>query len=120
MEEQLINETKESYYTYVRNIPLGCKQIAGDLRLGNMSIAFENIMNLAEGLDWLLQVEEKLYDFNLTINSRLKDANAYIIEINNALEKQDYITVADIFEYEIHPLFDSVTEWTFEQRKIVE
>ncbi|MFT9819928.1 hypothetical protein [Lysinibacillus sp. NPDC056185] len=116
MEQQLINETKESYFNYVNKISRGCRLIAEDLRQGKMAIAFQNIIDLAEGLNWLISVEDKMSQLNITVNSSIKEASEFFIEINIALEQENYILVADLFEYEVQALFEASEDWTFEKK----
>ncbi|MCP1143740.1 hypothetical protein [Lysinibacillus endophyticus] len=113
--ENLIDDIKHSYYEYVSKIAPGCEAIANQLRLGEINDALHLIINFAEGLSWLLSVEEKMKEYELKINSRIGEAQSFLKEINHELEQGDYITVADLFEYEIYPLFSSSTEWVFEK-----
>ncbi|WP_342581020.1 hypothetical protein [Ureibacillus sp. FSL W7-1570] len=113
--EKLINEIKNSYYEYVVKIAPGCEIIANKLRIGEIEDALYNIIQFSEGLSWLLAVEEKLKEQHFMINSRISEAQELLKEINEALEHKDFITVADLFEYEIQPLFNSASEWTFEK-----
>ncbi|MFC5540563.1 hypothetical protein ACFPOH_02045 [Ureibacillus suwonensis] len=115
--ENLLEELKQSYYEYVQKIAPGCIIIANEFRTGNIAEALQSIGNFAEGLDWLLTVETKMLEHNLKIKSRIFEAKNFLKEINKALEQKDYITVADLFEYEIEPLFSSSVEWTFEKVK---
>ncbi|QDQ01369.1 hypothetical protein FOH38_13345 [Lysinibacillus fusiformis] len=112
--EQLLEETKLTYYEYVANIKKGCLEIAQQLRTEQFSNAFESITNLAEGLEWLIQIEQLMLQNQYNIKSKTKDAIPFFIEINEALENKDYILLADLFEYEIAEIFTSASEWTFE------
>lgn len=111
--ENTIQELKNSYYDYVIKIANGCQYIANQLRLGKATGALEGIVDLSEGLEALLKIEGFLTEQHWTVKSRLEEANAYLVEINSALIDGDYVTVADIFEYEIQPIFDSASEWVF-------
>lgn len=108
-----IQEIKETYYEYVSKLSNGCLTIANLIRRGNYSDAFESIVAFSEGMQWLLSVEQALGKQGLHINSRIVEANEFLTEINAALESQDIVTIADLFEYEIQPLFSSATEWVF-------
>lgn len=113
--ENLLVETRESYYEYISKVETGCLTIANQLRIGNMNEAFSGIMNLAEGIQWLLSVEQLMLANNYKIKSRINEANDYLKDINEALENEDYVQVADLFEYEIHEIFSSASEWIFEK-----
>lgn len=113
--ENLLLETKQSYYEYIRKINTGCIYIANELRIGNINEALSTVVNLAEGLQWLLSVEELMKKNEYIIKSRISEVNEYLNEINEALGNNDYVQVADLFEYEIQPIFSSASEWIFEK-----
>ena len=46
---------------------------------------------------------------NVKVDFDISKINEYLEEINDGLEKQDYLLVADIFEYEIVPYFEEAT-----------
>jgi hypothetical protein len=115
--ENLIDEIKQSYYEYVTKIAPGCATIANHIRTGELAEALQSILEFSEGLSWLITVEEKLKEHQYVIKSRISEANLFLKEINDALEQNDFITVADLIEYEIQPLFDSASEWVFEKQE---
>ena len=110
-----IDEMKNTYYEYVNNVSEGCQTISNNLRTGNLADAFQSIANFAEGLEWLLKAEDILAKEGFQINSRISEATEFMIEINSAIEEQDVTLIADLFEYEIKPIFSSASEWVFVQ-----
>ena len=115
--EQLLKETQTSYYEYVMKLENGCLQIATDLRIGKNEQAFQNIINLTEGLGWLLDVEARMQEQRFKVNSQINNALDVLNDVNESLEAGDIVTVADLFEYELAPMFASATEWTFTEIK---
>lgn len=115
MQNELLMETQQSYYDYVVKIKGGCQQIADYLRGGKQAEAFDVIANLSEGIAWLVSVEQHMAENFFRVNSRLKEVVDMLNEVNEALEIGDFVTVADLFEYEIGPMFESASEWTFEK-----
>lgn len=113
MDELLVEDIKNAYYEYVSKIPTGCLIISKSLRIEQYEQAFSDINDLAEGLQWLIQIEGLMQQSQHTINSRIFEANELMNEINTSLELKDYVLLADLFEYEIKPLFESATEWVF-------
>ncbi|MER2108710.1 MAG: hypothetical protein ABS949_17425 [Solibacillus sp.] len=111
-----IEELKSSYYEYVNKIADGCQMIAKLIRKGEYEQAFNAVVDFAEGIEWLLTVEKSLEGQGQQINSRLNEANDFLLEINTAFEQQDIVTIADLFEYEIQPLFSSASEWIFKEQ----
>lgn len=110
-----MEEIKNTYYEYVSNVSEGCQQISKGLRNNEMEAAFQSIANFAEGLEWLLKVEEVLANEGFQINSRISEVTEFMTDINAAIEEQDFTLIADLFEYEIKPVFTSASEWVFRQ-----
>lgn len=112
---QEIMEIKNTYYEYVSKVGAGCQYISNVLRKENYEDAFQSIIDFSEGVEWLVSVEEMMDEQGWIINSRVNEAKEFLIEINTAIENQDFILVADLFEYEIQPIFSSASEWIFVQ-----
>lgn len=110
---KLIEETQASYYEYINQIGIGSLYISSKIREGNIALAVTSIIDLSEGLTWLLQVEESMKESNYKIQSATVLAGEHLNEINEALSRQDYIFVADLFEYEISPIFENAEDWKF-------
>lgn len=111
----LIEETQNSYYEYISQISKGSLLICNKFREGDIAQATISILDLVEGLTWLLQVEEAMKEKNYKIQSATQIASEYLSEINEALSRQDYVFVADLFEYEISPIFSNANSWRFEK-----
>lgn len=110
---ELTLETQEQYYEYISKIGKGCQNIADKIREGNMEIAINSIIELSEGLTWLLAVEDYMLNNQYKIESSTIKASEFLNDINNALELQDYVLVADLLEYEIKPIFKATEKWQF-------
>lgn len=108
-----IIETQKIYYDYVTKIQKGCQVISDSLREGKLNVAIESIIDFSEGLRWLLSVEDSMMNNQYKIESSINDASKYLNEINNALEQQDFVLVADLFEYEIKSIFKDTEKWVF-------
>ena len=108
-----LHEIKGMYYEYVSKVGAGCLKVASLIREGQYQDALQGIIDFAEGMQWSISVENALQQQGLIVNSRISEANEFLNEINEALENQDMVTIADLFEYEVCPLFSSATEWIF-------
>ncbi|WP_249073448.1 hypothetical protein [Lysinibacillus sp. BPa_S21] len=117
MDQQLINDIKQSYFDYISKVTNGCKDIAFKIRSSNTAEAILYIEQFAEGLQWLLDVEKKFTEIGYTVKSRIHEASIYFNDINEALENKDYVMLADIFEYELPNVFDSASEWVIESKE---
>lgn len=111
----LIEETQASYYEYINKINKGSLYISNKIREGNISKAVTSIIDFSEGLTWLLQVEESMKESSYEIPSVTNEVAEYLKEVNEALSRKDYIFVADLFEYEISPIFEKAEDWKFKK-----
>jgi len=106
--EQLINDVKESYNQYIYKIPSGSMEIAELLREENIVKAGEVIKQFSEGISWLLEAARLLNINGVIVSFDSLKITDFLNEINEGLEIQDYNLVADLFEYEIAPFFESI------------
>ena len=103
--DNLLIETIDSYNDYLNKIPLGCQHIADLLRSDNIMIAMESISNFSEGVIWLISANELFRRNNVKSELFTTKIHEFLNETNIGLEIQDYVLVADMFEYEIKPFF---------------
>lgn len=113
--DNLVIDTQQSYYEYIQNVVKGCQSISDHLREDNTSEALQEIYQFTEGIDWLVKVEELMIQNNFIIHSYVKDAIPFLLEINDSLEKQDFVYVADLFEYELQPIFEKCQNEKFQK-----
>lgn len=109
MSEQ-INEVVTSYNEYIQNIAPGSMKIAEHLRRDEVQEALQMILQFSEGMGWLVQASELLNHKAIKVGLEVEQIHEFLNEINNGLEIQDYVLVADMFEYEIAPFFEEVTQ----------
>lgn len=115
MENVPTSEWKESYYEYIANIPQGLNIIVELLEKQQLQQAFNSIADLAEGLEFLIKVEQALKEQKYSINSRIVEVIEIYNEINTSLVNKDYILLKDLIEYELIPVFSSASEWVFQK-----
>lgn len=101
----------ESYATYIEKLPTGCMMISEQLREGNIQGSLDNIKNFTDGLLWLMKAKELLESNGVVIKFSILDIQKHLNEINNGLEVEDYFLVADLFEYEMVPYFQSLNSY---------
>lgn len=106
-------EIQQSYYDYVLKVENGSLFIANKLREEDYESALGAIVNFSEGVEWLIKVEDAMLAQGYLIESNVKQVVLLINEINECLSCQDFATLADLFEYEIAPLFSNVANWKF-------
>lgn len=105
-----LTEVIESYNEYIQNIAPGSMQIAEYLRKDEVQQALQLILHFSEGMGWIVQVNELLQQNDVKTNMQIEKIHEFLHEINSGLEIQDYVLVADMFEYEIAPFFEEATK----------
>ncbi|ANB57884.1 hypothetical protein GFC29_2423 [Anoxybacillus sp. B7M1] len=109
----VIYETQASFYEYIERVVIGTQNIADYLREDRIGEAMQLIMQFSEGVSWLTQVIILMREHHYYIDIHPSKINQFLIEINEGLERQDYVIVADMFEYEIQPFFEEAREKCF-------
>ncbi|MCT6925674.1 hypothetical protein [Metasolibacillus sp.] len=104
----IINETIESYNQYMEKIPVGALYIAECLRTDKISEALSDITAFSEGVLWLIDVKILLARSHINAQLEIEKIQEFLSEINMGLEINDYVLVADMFEYEIAPFFEEL------------
>lgn len=105
--DDLLQETLESYKSYIYKIPAGAIYIATSMREDRIQDALKEIRNFSEGLLWLTDANQLINKNGVEIELNINQIFEFLTEINEGLESQDYLLVADLFEYEIAPFFES-------------
>lgn len=108
MREQ-IEEIIESYNLYIKQVPKGTMYIVEKLREDNLYEALSAIKDFSEGAMWLSEVAYLLEQNGVENNLDIGKIQEFLIDVNEGLEKQDYILVADMFEYEITDFFVDIS-----------
>ncbi|MGN7478777.1 hypothetical protein ACTHOQ_13065 [Solibacillus silvestris] len=103
-----LQEVLVSYNAYIKNVPTGAMYIANNLREDNLNDALMAIKDFSEGVLWLSHASELMKQNGAKAELNIEQIQEFLIEVNEGLEKQDYVLVADMFEYEIAPFFEEV------------
>lgn len=107
---EVVSEVVESYKQYLKNIAPGSMQIATYLRQDEIQEALQLILKFSEGMGWLVQATDLLSQNDVKTTLQIEQIHEFLNEINNGLEIQDYVLVADMFEYEIAPFFEQAVQ----------
>lgn len=102
------NEILEDYYKYNENVIKELKIITTDLKNDDTSAIAEKFSFFAEGLQWLEAVALYLKNQGMQVSYSLNDLESYLTSLVSAMEKQDYIMLSDIIEYELIPYFENL------------
>lgn len=113
--EQLVQETMESYYGYIAKLQVGCEAIIVSLKEGDTTSGLQGIIDLSEGLVWLLDAEQLLAIHSYKIDSPVGTVSPLFSKINDAIKAKDFAKVIILLEDEINPLFNNTADWKFEE-----
>lgn len=103
---ELLAETVESYNNYLIKIPRGCQTVADLLRADQIRNAMQIVADFSDGVIWLTTANDMFQKNGFKSELDSKKIHEFLNEVNNGLEIQDYVLVADMFEYEIKPFFE--------------
>ncbi|KOO49606.1 hypothetical protein [Viridibacillus arvi] len=103
---EYVEDVIESYNSYIEGIGKGSLLVAKMLKEDRTLEAFQMITDFSEGVTWLIQAANLLRKNNVRVELEIAKMNEFLSEINSGLEIQDYVLVADLFEYEITPFFE--------------
>lgn len=106
----LDNQKRElliSLQEYLIRFMGGLNEIVLLFQQGEEQKSLEQMLDVIEGLAWIseaISLTQELYSTKLDIGK----INEFLIQLNEALENNDTVQIADIIEYEIIPI---VAEW---------
>lgn len=104
-----VMEVINSYNEYILKVSSGSIQIAEHLRKDAVPEAMQMILQFSEGMGWLVEASDLLSKNNVTVHLPVEQIHEFLNEINSGLELQDYVLVADMFEYEIASFFEQLS-----------
>lgn len=106
--EKQLQDLMESLQQYIAKIPSGSNKIAELLREGNNDSAYKAIGDFVEGMEWVTSSLRILSENNYVITFDSEQLNKLLLELNDALTKQDEGLISDLFDYEIADFFEVV------------
>lgn len=109
MQEQQVNkiEVLETAQEYMEKLCQGIETAGEYLMTGNQGEALNYVVQIIEGLQWLLEAMALTQDAQkdpIDITELL----VHFHEAREALENQDYILLSDLLSYEVAPVLE---EW---------
>ncbi|WCN38139.1 hypothetical protein [Aneurinibacillus uraniidurans] len=107
MQEQQINkiEVLETAQEYMVKLCQGIETAGEYLMAGNEGEALNYVVQIIEGLQWLLEVIVLTQDAQKE-SIDITEMLAYFHEAREALENQDYILLSDLLSYEVAPILE--------------
>lgn len=104
-----IQELIYEFNSYLRKIPTGCLYISNALRKNDLASALHTVRDFSEGVLWLADATELLNNNGVEYVFDISKVKYFLQLINDNLERQNYLMVADLFEREIRQFFISLT-----------
>ena len=100
-------QTLVSAYEYITRLNSGIETAINSYRIDDTTKGNEMTVDITEGLQWLIEAIDLTSEVQKEpIN--VAEINETIAEIIIALENEDTVLIADLFEYE---LLDKLKEW---------
>jgi hypothetical protein len=106
--EDIIKETIESIKEYTPKLIDATTQITEYLQTENDFDALQLIIQVSEGIDWLMQAVNHIQNLKGVQIVDTEELASKLKEVNEALEARDFVLTADLFEYEINPLLHAI------------
>lgn len=110
MSEAIIT-TMESFNDYIVRVSQYIPTVIEQLKEENEMILPE-ILNFVEGVEWIIEVNEKLGSLGYTNSIPKEDLIRLLNEVVDSIEIKDYSTAADIFEYEIVEIIKNINKYS--------
>ena len=89
---------------YIVKASEGIEQIIDFFQSGGEDIATRMMVDLIEGIEWLVQAIEGTRDIHGKYSPDISQANSVLTEITEAYENMDYVLLSDLLEYELLPI----------------
>lgn len=96
-----------SLQEYLGRFILGLKEVVLLMQQGEEQKALEGIIDAVEGLGWITEAMSLTHDLHTAVFD-IGKINGFLSKINEGLEENDTVLIADILEYEIIPIIE---EW---------
>ncbi|WP_409368011.1 hypothetical protein [Lysinibacillus sp. 38-6] len=110
--EEVIKESMESYNSYIDKLGPGTDIIINQIYNEEYQVAKQNLIDLLEGLMWLVEVNDKLNQLNYVNSLDTYKMNRLSEEIIEAMGKNDYNLCADILQYELKDFTSSLIKYS--------
>ncbi len=105
-------EILESIREYLPKLISGIESAVDSLRSQEIRKALEIFPLIMEGLDWVIKAFYNISEYidnSVLDKSRLVDLTKELLE---ALENEDYVLLADMFEYEVLEILTTMKDYT--------
>ena len=105
-----VQEIVSDYNKYISNISSGSEYIYTLIRNGEIQEVMQPIINFSEGMGWIISVNNYMKTLEVNLGIDENKLQNILLELNNALDMQDFYLAADLFEYEIKEFFENLSE----------
>lgn len=105
MEKQL--EALNAANDYIEKLKTGIEDLVNKINSGEENNGVQLIPNIADGLQWLVNIIELTKDLHKGSIS-IENIKEQLGEIIEALENEDYVLLGDLFNYELLPILVNI------------
>lgn len=110
MNQQLIQETKQSVYEYNPRLITGIEQVCNFIQTGKETEGLSLLSKVLEGIQWTIQAISGINKITPNCLPNEELIFDHINEMLSGLEMGDYVLVTDLLEYEILPFLNQVQD----------
>lgn len=96
------------YQNYINNLPTGLEKMLNNIDESKKDVVRSQIILFVEGMQWMLSASKYLESQEIHTNQNLEVLNEHLETLLEGMEKQDYILMSDIIEYELIPYFENL------------
>lgn len=100
-------EVLDEYILYIKNLPSGLEKMVKNIEDENYEKVNAQITLFVEGMQWLLSASKYLASQDIIANDSFEQLNTHLEILLEGLEKNDYVLMSDIIEYELIPYFEN-------------
>ncbi|WP_419877936.1 hypothetical protein [Brevibacillus centrosporus] len=105
---QLIEETIESINDYLPKLSAAAEKISSDIQY-NRDNWLDTLLQFLDGMEWLIQAMQGIKNLNDQILKEWDHETliSLLIQMNQALEQNDFVTMSDLLQHEMKPLLST-------------
>ncbi|CAM4389852.1 hypothetical protein L1N85_23885 [Paenibacillus alkaliterrae] len=104
----LVTETFESIEAYLPKLIEAHHKLIQYCREENSIKAFELFPAYSKGLEWVLEAVMLINKQTIYFHVNMDLINSCLTEINDGINNEDLVLVADILEYEFSPILNEI------------
>lgn len=106
MSKEVVNETAQSLIDFLPKVINETKRIAELFHTDREAVALKNMIELIEAYTWVIDALKGIKKNGYLQHINIEEITEFLIEIEDAMVHQDYVTISDLLEYEIAAILE--------------